>query len=104
MSHYQIEETIDKIIEWGLDRNIIQNATSITQAIKTLEETTELLDAVNAKKKGEIKDAIGDIFVTLVMVASIEDMNIEDCINSAYNEIKDRKGILTPEGCFIKEE
>ncbi len=98
-----IDSTVEKIVQWGNDRGIIQNGKSISQAIKTLEEVTELFDGINKGSKEEIKDAIGDVVVTLIMCAEIEEMTIKECIESAYNEIKDRKGYLTPEGIFVKE-
>ena len=40
---------------WGYARGIIQNGKPMGQAIKTLEETTELLDAINKGDKEAIK-------------------------------------------------
>lgn len=100
MSYSEIEM---KIVQWGEARKIVQNATAMSQAIKTLEETTELLDAINKKNLDETKDAIGDIVVTLIMVCAVLDLDLVQCIRGAYDEIKDRKGYLTPEGTFIKE-
>ena len=97
-----MNELIEKIKTWGYDRQITVNGTSISQAIKTAEETTELLDAVNTKNKPMIKDAIGDIVVTLVMVAEIEGVTLEECIQQAYDEIKDRRGYLRSDGTFMK--
>ena len=97
-SYYEME-----IVRWGEARGIVQNGTAISQAIKTLEETTELLDALNRKNLADTKDAIGDVVVTLLMVCAILDINLTDCLKDAYEEIKDRKGYLTPEGTFIKE-
>jgi len=92
-----------KVIVWGEARKIIQNGTAISQAIKTLEETTELLDAINRDDMDDIEDAIGDIVVTLIMVCAIKDLNLVSCVEKAYSEIKNRKGHLTPQGTFIKE-
>jgi len=92
-----------KIVQWGEARGIVQNATAMSQAIKTLEETTELLDALNKKNLDEAKDAIGDIVVTLIMVCAVLDVDLVSCLKGAYEEIKDRKGHLTKEGVFIKE-
>jgi NTP pyrophosphatase (non-canonical NTP hydrolase) len=92
-----------KIVQWGEARGIVQNGTAISQAIKTLEETAELLDAINKKNLPEVKDAVGDIVVTLIMVCAVLDINLVDCVKGAYEEIKDRKGYLTPQGTFIKE-
>jgi len=100
MSYAEIEM---KIVQWGEARGIVQNATAMSQAIKTLEETTELLDAINKKNLDEVKDAIGDIVVTLIMVCAVLDVNLVSCLKDAYGEIKDRKGHLTKEGVFIKE-
>jgi phosphoribosyl-ATP pyrophosphohydrolase len=97
-SYYELE-----VIRWGEARGIVQNGTAISQAIKTLEETTELLDALNRKNLADTRDAIGDVVVTLLMVCAILDINLTDCLKDAYEEIKDRKGYLTPEGTFIKE-
>ena len=92
-----------KVIQWGEARGIVQNATAMSQAIKTLEETTELLAAINKKDIEETKDAIGDIVVTLIMVCAVLDLDLVQCLKGAYAEIKDRKGYLTKEGVFVKE-
>jgi NTP pyrophosphatase (non-canonical NTP hydrolase) len=86
------------------DRGIASNGKPMAQAIKPLEETTELLDALNKNDKAEVMDAIGDIYVTLIGVCVTYGLDIQECISGAYDEIKDRKGHLTPEGTFVKEE
>ena len=100
MSYAEVEM---KIVQWGEARGIVQNATAQSQAIKTLEEVTELFDAINKKDLTAAKDAVGDIVVTLIMVCAVLDINLVDCLKGAYNEIKDRKGYLTKEGVFVKE-
>lgn len=98
-----MKELINKIAQWGKDRMITVNGSTMSQAVKTLEETTELIDAVNTDNKPMIKDAVGDIIVTLVMVCEIEGLTIEECMEAAYDEIKDRKGYLRADGTFIKK-
>lgn len=88
---------------WGHARGIIQNGKPMGQAIKTLEETTELIDAINKGDKEAIKDAVGDIFVTLLMQCSIQGFTATEALKAAYEQIKDRKGYLTPEGIFVKD-
>lgn len=100
MSYAEVEM---KVVQWGEARGIVQNATAMSQAIKTLEETTELLDAINKNNIAEIKDAVGDIVVTLIMVCAVLDIDLVQCLKGAYAEIKDRKGYLTKEGVFVKE-
>ncbi len=100
MSYAEVEM---KVVQWGEARGIVQNATAMSQAIKTLEETTELLDAINKKNLDETKDAVGDIVVTLIMVCAVLDIDLVSCLRGAYEEIKDRKGYLTKEGVFVKE-
>ena len=91
------------IIGWSKDRGIIDNGTSMSQSIKTLEEVTELLSACVACNRDEIKDAIGDIYVTIVNVAALSGLSMTECVDSAWEEIKDRKGYLNEIGIFIKE-
>jgi len=91
------------VIRWGEARCIIQNSTSAAQVKKTQEEVQELVDEIAANDKAGIIDAIGDVMVTLTMIAAIEDVPLLKCYESAYNEIKNRKGYLTKEGIFVKE-
>ena len=100
MSYAEVEM---KIVQWGEARGIVQNATAQSQAIKTLEEVTELFDALNKQDIEATKDALGDIVVTLIMVCAVLDVDLVSCLKGAYAEIKDRKGYLTKEGIFIKE-
>ena len=50
-----------------------------------------------------MKDAYGDILVTLIMGCSCADLDLVECLAGAYNEIKDRKGFLGPDGIFVKQ-
>lgn len=92
-----------KVLQWGMDRGIVQHGKPLGQAIKTLEEVTELLDAINRGDMPEIKDAVGDIVVTLIMCCATLDIDLTECLAGAYEQIKNRKGFLTAEGVFVKE-
>jgi len=48
-------------------------------------------------------DAIGDIYVTLRGVCRTYGVNMDMCIEQAYNEIKDRTGHLGEDGVFVKD-
>lgn len=92
-----------KIDQWGLDRGIIQNGLPLAQVSKTLEETAELVAALTVDNKEEVMDALGDIYVTLRMVAGTYGVSLERCIALAYDEIKDRTGYLREDGVFVKD-
>ncbi len=100
MNYQELEH---KVFDWGVERGIVQNAKPMGQAIKCLEEVTELIDAINRVSETEIRDALGDVWVTLVMTAATMDMDLQECMLSAYNQIKDRKGFLRQDGVFVKE-
>ena len=91
------------IIRWGEARGIVQNSNPKAQMKKTYEEVHELADAIDKRDRAEMKDAYGDILVTLIMGCATADIDLMECLELAYNEIKDRKGYLTPEGIFVKE-
>lgn len=63
----------------------------------------ELADATIKKDIPGIEDAIGDVLVCLINYSEIMKLDIVECLEGAYNEIKDRKGTLLPNGCFVKE-
>ncbi len=92
------------ISNWHKDRKITINGNSNTQTIKLGEEYGELCSGIVRGNKDLIKDSIGDMFVVLVAIAELESMTLEECVKSSYAEIKDRRGYLSEDGVFIKEE
>lgn len=108
-----------KVLDWADDKEILDKATPYAQAKKTFEEVEELIEAVEAQSKGktefvnskgklvntqeEIKDALGDIFVTIIIGAELQGLNLEDCLESAYNVISKRTGSMQ-NGMFVKNE
>ena len=101
MSTFNIIEL--DVVRGGEARGIIQNSTSAAQVKKTQEEVQELVDAIAANDKAGIIDAIGDVMVTLTMIAAIEDLPLVACYQAAYDQIKNRKGYLDANGLWIKE-
>jgi NTP pyrophosphatase (non-canonical NTP hydrolase) len=100
MSYADVEM---KVLRWGEARGIVQNSTPQAQAIKALEEVLELFQAIAANDREAMDDAYGDIMITLVMGCATADSNLVSCFEKAYEQIKDRKGYLNPQGIFVKE-
>jgi len=92
-----------KVIQWGEARGIVQNSNPKAQLEKTIEEVMELRDALRMDDRDAMKDAYGDILVTLIMGCATADVDLVSCLELAYNEIKDRKGFLNADGIFVKE-
>lgn len=70
--------------------------------LKLVEEIGELAHGMAKGREDEIIDGIGDAVVVLTILASQHGLLIEDCIEDAWQEIKDRKGRME-NGIFIKE-
>lgn len=87
---------------WAKDKGILDNATPIKQALKTQEEVTELLNAIVDNDRAEIIDAIGDIMVTLIIQAKMQNLDLFECLQSAYNVINKRTGKMV-NGQFLKD-
>lgn len=96
-------ETLTKIRQWAEDRNLIKGATPQAQMLKLTEEIGELAHGVARNEEDVVLDSIGDAVVVLTILAAQYNMNIEDCVEAAYHEIKDRKGRMI-DGIFVKEE
>jgi len=92
----------DLIRSWAAERGIYDKGNSHTQYVKLMEEAGELAQGLLKKDGYEIKDAIGDMVVVLTNLAALEGMQIENCIDSAYNEIANRKGKME-NGTFVKQ-
>jgi NTP pyrophosphatase (non-canonical NTP hydrolase) len=96
-------ERFDLIRQWAQERGIYDRGNSHTQYVKLMEEAGELAQALLKKDAYEVKDAIGDMVVVLTNLAALEGMQIENCIDAAYNEIANRKGKMI-NGTFVKEK
>lgn len=66
----QMNELIDKVYQWGVDRKIIGNGKLETQWLKLLSEFGEMCDTL--AKGGDPIDDIGDQLVVLIMMVGIK--------------------------------
>lgn len=154
-----LNELSANIRQWAVDRNLIEGAKPIAQMVKLIEEVGELYSATTTE---EAKDAIGDSYVVMTILAAqhgldietvtldykkiiradvtvvlvstmgklahdiarskpidpqhvadfvsalsyvchtVEDFTLKEAVESAWNEIKDRKGKMI-NGVFVKE-
>lgn len=92
-----------QVIRWAEARKIIPNAKPHSQLLKAVAEMGELADAENKGDLPAIKDGVGDVLVCLINYCALRDIDLVDCLALAYNEIKDRKGTLMPNGVFVKD-
>ena len=96
-------ELVALIQNWAWDRNLIEGSTPNAQLHKLMEEVWELAGGVCYNNTDVMKDSIGDVFVVLTIIATQLGWSIEECVQTAYEEIKDRKGKMV-DGLFVKEE
>ena len=96
-----LEKLVAKVEQWSKDRGLDQ-ADSAKQYLKVAEEVGEVAAALARNDKHELEDGIGDVLVTLIILGQQNDLSIERCLNTAYQEIADRKGKMV-NGVFVKE-
>lgn len=116
------------VIKWGEDKGIFAKSTPLRQLDKTQEELNEtkgaleklasltnqeILDDVllsddfgnislEEDALAEAKDGIGDMLVTIILLARMIDMDSVDCLQAAYDVIKKRTGKMV-NGQFVKD-
>lgn len=100
MSYEMVEINV---IRWSENRKIIPNSTPSTQLLKAMSELGELADATIKGDRLGIVDGVGDVMVCLINYCALQDIDLVSCLESAYGQIKDRKGTLLANGVFVKE-
>ena len=101
MTHFGMDNTTDLIKQWAIDRNL-HTADPNKQMLKLVEEFGELGEGMAKGRTEDVKDALGDMYVVMTILAMQMDIDITECIQIAYNEIKDRKGKMI-DGVFVKQ-
>ena len=94
---------IKQVEQWSIDKGL-DKGNSFTQYAKSSEEMGEVAAALCRNDIDELRDGIGDVIVTLVILAQQNDMTLYECLEQAYGEIKDRTGVMSKDGSFIKEQ
>ena len=120
------EQLQDKIMDWAQERGILDASNPIKQLSKTQEELDETMEALVKIKdlhdvgqpsllevgnkqaildeyNAEVVDGIGDMLVTIIILAELCGFDSTECLQVAYDEIKNRKGEMR-DGLFVKEE
>jgi NTP pyrophosphatase (non-canonical NTP hydrolase) len=93
---------LDDIRQWATDRNLILGSTPPAQMLKLTEEVGELAAALARGYKAAAVDGLGDAVVVLTILAAQIGVDLEDCIEHAWHQIKDRKGRMI-DGIFVKD-
>lgn len=103
MENKSFEELQSLVIQWSKDRKIIPNSTPVAQWNKAQEEMQELLNALLTHDVDGRVDGIGDVLVCIINVAALSRLDVAECLEHAYDQIKDRRGYLREDGIFVKE-
>lgn len=94
-------ELDEKVVEWAIDKGLDQ-AESSKQFLKVSEETGEVAAALARNDMYALADGIGDVAVTLIILAKQNGLTLQECLQQAFDEIKGRNGKMI-DGVFVKE-
>ena len=95
-----LEQLETRVVLWHRDRNLIAGSTDAAQHTKLVEEVKEL--ETNILLSQPVIDDIGDCMVVLINIAERNGLSLTECLQHAYDDIKDRKGKMV-DGVFVKE-
>ena len=107
------EQLQEKVLSWADDKDLLHVENADKQFMKFIEEVFEFKSELDMWMYGgdilkpinleHVKDEMGDIFVTLIILCEQIGIDPEECLSMAYEKISKRKG-RTINGQFIKEE
>lgn len=98
-----LDQLVKAVEQWSIDKSL-HNGNSFTQFAKSSEEMGEVAAALCRDNTDALRDGIGDVVVTLVILAQQNNMTLQECLEQAYGEIKNRTGVMSKDGSFIKSE
>ena len=98
--NYLVSQLDSLIRQWHRDRNLIEGSSDKDQYMKLIQEAGELSDSIC--KGNDIRDDIGDMMVVLINIMERNGLSLTECLDVAYNDIKDRRGKMV-DGVFVKE-
>ena len=108
-----METLIKKVEQWAQEKEIDDYKNWEKQFMKFQEEAFELykemvlhderLKSKYVHTKLDMRLEMGDVLVTLIVLAKQQDIELSECLSMAWNKIKDRRG-KTINGQFVKEE
>ena len=96
-----LQELISNIQKWSIDKEL-HEADPIKQTVKLVEELGELASGLLKDKKEVIVDSLGDMLVVIIILHQQLGLTMEETLEFAWNEIKDRKGEMK-NGVLVKE-
>lgn len=99
-------ELVQSVVNWAEEKGIFEKGTVQSQTEKFLEEVKELEEELTAYTKYSnepIMLEMGDVMVTLVLLAEMHNFSVFEALEMAYNKISKRKGKMV-NGKFVKEE
>jgi NTP pyrophosphatase (non-canonical NTP hydrolase) len=91
------------IRQWGDDKGLLSADRIDRQFMKMVEEVGEVAECISKGKKDDLALEIGDVFVTLSLLAAQNGLNLTSCVKSAYDKIKGREGRII-NNTFVKNE
>ena len=94
--------TEQKVIGWAANKGLLIPDNSIKQALKMCEEAGEVAGALLKGDAQGLKLEIGDVLVTLAILAAQQGTNLSECFELAYEKISTRTG-KTVDGIFRKD-
>jgi len=98
----EVDNVIHLIESWSVVKSL-HEGNPMVQFSKVVEEIGEVAECLTkGATKTETGLEIGDVVVTLIILAQRLDLDFNVCINEAYDKIKDRKGRMI-DGVFVKE-
>lgn len=97
-----MKNLMQQVEKWSMDKGL-DKGNSFVQYAKSAEEFGEVGAALCRDNHEDLKDGIGDVMVTMIILAQQNGLTLEECLEQAYSEIKDRKGKMSKDGSFIKE-
>lgn len=97
------ERLQQNVQNWAHERGIFTHSTATMQLLKAVSEMGELADAHAKDRKADQVDAVGDVLVCLICYCYLRNIDPVECLESAWIEIKDRRGRMMPGGVFVKE-
>lgn len=117
----EFKELQEKVLEWADSHDLLHKENAEKQFMKFIEEVFEFktefdlngeeftIYTIDRRMKfkpdtlNKMKTEMGDIIVTLVILCKDLGIDTMECLEMAYNKIKDRQG-KTINGMFYKAE